>query len=239
MLTAGGMTSRSLSLGWSWWTPWMMKCMRWPNSLSGSQWKTRRCSQYSVRVQIPIPPRVSRSSLPAPSPRSAAEPLHRDHDRHEDERGDGRVNPREEVEKSAVEHLRGGRQALASLMRSHRRNLSAADRRRTGRSQSAGKLQTAVEEESAICGNGPCGRPRGCLHGPGRRAGRHRKESFRSGEERVWQSAGAVRARGRRRPARTATSAATSSAPWSSTAPARPSAPIAPRASCPRASRCC
>ena len=60
--TAGGMTSRSLSLGWSWWMPWMMKCMRRPKALSGSQWKTSRCSQYSVRVQIPIPPRLSSAS---------------------------------------------------------------------------------------------------------------------------------------------------------------------------------
>ena len=53
--TDGGITSRILSLGWSWWMPWMMKCMRRPKALSGSQWKTSRCSQYSVSVQIPIP----------------------------------------------------------------------------------------------------------------------------------------------------------------------------------------
>ena len=63
--TDGGITSRSLSLGWSWWMPWMMKCMRWPKALSGSQWKTSRCSQYSVSVQIPIPARVSRISCQA------------------------------------------------------------------------------------------------------------------------------------------------------------------------------
>ena len=70
--TAGGMTSLSLSLGWSWWMPWMMKCMRRPKSLSGSQWKTSLCSQYSVSVQMPMPPRLSRAScqtaLPPSSP---------------------------------------------------------------------------------------------------------------------------------------------------------------------------
>ena len=64
--TAGGITSRSLSLGWSWWMPWMMKCMRRPKALSGSQWKISRCSQYSVSVQIPMPPALSATSCSAP-----------------------------------------------------------------------------------------------------------------------------------------------------------------------------
>ena len=40
----------------------MMKCIRRPKALSGSQWKTSRCSQYSVSVQIPTPPSVSSAS---------------------------------------------------------------------------------------------------------------------------------------------------------------------------------
>ena len=31
--------------------------------MSGSQWKTSRCSQYSVSVQIPTPPIVSSASF--------------------------------------------------------------------------------------------------------------------------------------------------------------------------------
>ena len=54
--TEGGITRRILSLGWSWWMPWMMKCMRRPKALSGSQWKISRWSQYSVRVQKATPP---------------------------------------------------------------------------------------------------------------------------------------------------------------------------------------
>jgi len=64
--TAGGITSRSLSLGWSWWTPWMMKCIWCPKALSGCQWKTSRCSQYSVNVQIATPARLSPISCSGP-----------------------------------------------------------------------------------------------------------------------------------------------------------------------------
>jgi hypothetical protein len=46
----GGMTSRIGSLGWSWWTPWIIQCIRAPTPCSGSKWNTTRCSQYSVRV---------------------------------------------------------------------------------------------------------------------------------------------------------------------------------------------
>ena len=69
--TAGGMTSRSLSFGWSWWMPWMMKCIRRPKVLSGSQWKTSRWSQYSVSVQMPTPPRLSAASFQAARPPAA------------------------------------------------------------------------------------------------------------------------------------------------------------------------
>ena len=47
----GGMTSRSGSFGWSWWTPWIIQCSRAPIPCSGSKWNTTRCSQYSVSVQ--------------------------------------------------------------------------------------------------------------------------------------------------------------------------------------------
>ena len=47
---AGGITSRSGSLGWSWCTPWMIQFMRAPRPSSGSKWKTILCSQYSNRV---------------------------------------------------------------------------------------------------------------------------------------------------------------------------------------------
>ena len=47
----GGMTSRSGSFGWSWWTPWIIQWIRAPIPCSGSKWKTTRCSQYSVSVQ--------------------------------------------------------------------------------------------------------------------------------------------------------------------------------------------
>ena len=50
-LTDGGITSRIGSLGWSWWTPWMIQCSRAPMPCSGSKWNTIRCSQYSVSVQ--------------------------------------------------------------------------------------------------------------------------------------------------------------------------------------------
>ena len=76
--TAGGITRRSLSLGWSWWMPWMMKCMRRPKALSGSQWKTSRCSQYSVRVQIADPAEAEQDQLPGGVAAVGAEPLHRD-----------------------------------------------------------------------------------------------------------------------------------------------------------------
>ena len=39
------------SLGWSWWTPWIIQWRRAPSPLSGSKWKTVRCVQYSHRVQ--------------------------------------------------------------------------------------------------------------------------------------------------------------------------------------------
>ncbi len=51
MLTDGGITSRIGSFGWSWWTPWMMKCSRAPSGWVGSKWNTSRWSQYSVSVQ--------------------------------------------------------------------------------------------------------------------------------------------------------------------------------------------
>jgi hypothetical protein len=51
MLTDGGITSRSGSFGWSWWTPWMIQCSRAPRPSSGSKWKISRCIQYSVSVQ--------------------------------------------------------------------------------------------------------------------------------------------------------------------------------------------
>ena len=70
MLTAGGMTSRMASLGWSWWTPWMMKWTRSPPGNFGSQWKKSRWSQYSVRVQIAIPARKRSAAVPTESPRS-------------------------------------------------------------------------------------------------------------------------------------------------------------------------
>ena len=70
MLTAGGMTSRIASFGWSWWTPWMMKWRRSPPANFGCQWKTSRWSQYSVRVQIATPTPKSRTVVPTASPRS-------------------------------------------------------------------------------------------------------------------------------------------------------------------------
>ena len=70
MLTAGGMTSRMASLGWSWWTPWMMKWRRSPPRNFGCQWKTSRCSQYSVSVQMAIPARKRSAVVPTERPRS-------------------------------------------------------------------------------------------------------------------------------------------------------------------------
>ena len=74
MLTAGGMTSRIASLGWSWWTPWMMKWRRSPPRNFGSQWKTSRCSQYSVSVQITSPARTSSADGPGAEPAVEPEP---------------------------------------------------------------------------------------------------------------------------------------------------------------------
>ena len=51
MLTDGGMTSRSGSFGWSWWTPWMIQWKRAPSPSSGSKWKIARWIQYSLSVQ--------------------------------------------------------------------------------------------------------------------------------------------------------------------------------------------
>ena len=70
MLAAGGITRRIASLGWSWWTPWIMKWSRSPPRNFGCQWKTSRCSQYSVRVQITRPARTSSAVVPALRPRS-------------------------------------------------------------------------------------------------------------------------------------------------------------------------
>src|SRR5580765_7155485 len=53
----GGITSRSGSLGWSWWTPWKIQCSRVPSRLFGSRWKTERWIQYSAKVQDAYPPR--------------------------------------------------------------------------------------------------------------------------------------------------------------------------------------
>ena len=50
MLAAGGMTSRSGSFGWSWWTPWIIQCSLAPIPSSGSKWNTSRWSQYSNSV---------------------------------------------------------------------------------------------------------------------------------------------------------------------------------------------
>ena len=128
--TAGGITSRSLSLGWSWWMPWMMKCMRRPKALSGSQWKTSRCSQYSVSVQIPIPPSEQAASCQDAVAAVDAQPLHRDDHRHEDDRRDRRVHPREEVEEFALEERRGGRELLGPLVSLHLRPMVATAGRR-------------------------------------------------------------------------------------------------------------
>src|SRR5215217_7385559 len=51
MLTDGGITRRSGSLGWSWWTPWMIQWKRAPGPDSGSKWNTIRWIQYSISVQ--------------------------------------------------------------------------------------------------------------------------------------------------------------------------------------------
>src|SRR4051812_26849760 len=45
------MTRRSGSLGWSWWTPWMIQWKRAPGPDSGSKWNTIRWIQYSISVQ--------------------------------------------------------------------------------------------------------------------------------------------------------------------------------------------
>ena len=70
MLAAGGITRRIASLGWSWWTPWIMKWRRSPPRNFGRQWKTRRWSQYSVGVQMTTPARTSSAVVPPESPRS-------------------------------------------------------------------------------------------------------------------------------------------------------------------------
>src|SRR4051812_27682202 len=72
------MTSRIRSFGWSWWTPWMMKCSRRPSGWSGSKWKTRRCSQYSVSVQKTMPPRTQSTAGPSPArsiPKPSSTPM--------------------------------------------------------------------------------------------------------------------------------------------------------------------
>ena len=136
--TAGGITSRSLSLGWSWWMPWMMKCIRRPKALSGSQWKTSRCSQYSVSVQIADPGEGEQRQLPGGVAAVGPQPLHRDDHRHEDDRRDRRVDAGEEVEEVALEKLWGGRELLGAVVSLHRARMVATVARRSP--QDAGKL---------------------------------------------------------------------------------------------------
>ena len=115
MLTAGGITRRSRSLGWSWWTPWMMKWRRSPPLNFGCQWKTSRCSQYSVRVQIRTPaanrPITDADAVAAVE--AGPEP-DRD-DRHEQDRRDAGVHAREEVEEAVLEQRRRRRQLGCAL----------------------------------------------------------------------------------------------------------------------------
>ena len=98
----------------------MMKCIRRPKALSGSQWKTSRCSQYSVSVQIPTPPSVSSDQLPGGEAVGGGHPLHRDDDRDEDDRRDRRVDAGEEVEEFALEELRRSRELLGPVVSLHR-----------------------------------------------------------------------------------------------------------------------
>ena len=169
-----------------------------------------------------------------------SEPLHRHHDRHEDDRRDSRVDPREVVEKGAVEHLRGGRQALASLMRSHRRILAARWAPSGGGRKARGSCKNAPAKKEANCGIALCGGLAAVLTWPraGGQAGETEigfdRERSGIGKAQGWSGVFEGGA-----PARTATSAGTSSAPWIWTSPAPPSGPTAPRASCLRASRCC
>ena len=104
-LTAGGITRRRRSFGWSWWTPWMMKWSRLPRGWSGSQWKTSRCSQYSVKVQISSPSATSSTISRTAVATVGAQPYPGDDHGHEEDRRHGGVDPREEVEEAVLEQL--------------------------------------------------------------------------------------------------------------------------------------
>src|SRR5829696_3421568 len=69
-LTDGGITRRSGSLGWSWWTPWMIQWKRAPGPDSGSKWKTIRWIQYSISVQNSQPAATSPAVSPVFSSRA-------------------------------------------------------------------------------------------------------------------------------------------------------------------------
>ena len=118
--TDGGITSRSLSLGWSWWMPWMMKCIRRPKALSGSQWKTSRCSQYSVSVQIPTPAEGEQGQLPGARSRGRprATPSRRSPGRRSIA-GIAGVDAGEEVEELALEERRRGGQLVGAVVCLH------------------------------------------------------------------------------------------------------------------------
>ena len=115
MLAPGGITRRIRSFGWSWWTPWMMKCIRRPIGWSGSQWKTLRWSQYSDSVQMKRPREDEQHGLAGTGAAVDAEHDEADDHRDEDDRRHGRVDPREEVEEPRLEERRRGAQAGCSL----------------------------------------------------------------------------------------------------------------------------
>ena len=111
---AGGMTSRSGSFGWSWWTPWTIQCSRAPMPVLGLE-----VEDHAVHPVLgERPERVAADGVGRARASSADAVRRRSRSRsaiagRKIRTGTTVVDAREAVEQPRLEHRRGGLQELA------------------------------------------------------------------------------------------------------------------------------
>ena len=113
----GGITSRSRSFGWSWWTPWMMKWRRLPERVVGlpvedlpvqpvlgqrPDQEAGGDQQHDLAAPVAAVGAAATSRRRSPGTKISA--------------GHGGVDPREEVEEAALEQRRRGAEAGGALV---------------------------------------------------------------------------------------------------------------------------
>ena len=127
-LAAGGMTSRSGSFGWSWWTPWIIQCSRAPMPVLGLEVEDDAVQpvlgERPDGVAAEHERRGSRRRRRARSPVSEQD----GDDGREDQDRYGGVHAREAVQQRGLEHGRRGLQELLSAVHAATRYRSVLGR---------------------------------------------------------------------------------------------------------------